>query len=168
MEHAQFDARAKALAALAAREMPTMGAGHFDRLTQVLASTGSRRQALVGTLAVVLGTLDQNTAGAKKKKPCPPCKKRKKGKCKGKVPDGTPCASGTCQSGACVAQPIGASCSLSSPESCSSGVCGCIGDTNCTCRKSTCVPSYFQPCAVVADCCSNACVDTQIFGRLCV
>jgi hypothetical protein len=32
-----------------------------------------------------------------------PCKKRKQGKCKGTLPDGTLCASGACQNGKCVA-----------------------------------------------------------------
>jgi hypothetical protein len=37
----------------------------------------------------------------KKKKRCPPCKKPKKGKCKGTLPDGASCPGGTCRGGSC-------------------------------------------------------------------
>jgi hypothetical protein len=45
------------------------------------------------------------SSGQKHKKNCPPCKKRKDGKCKKNKPDGTVCEGGTCQSGSCV-QPV--------------------------------------------------------------
>src|SRR4051794_24260786 len=41
----------------------------------------------------------RSRVAAKKKKPCPPCKTRKKGKCKVTLPDGTAGAGGTCQGG---------------------------------------------------------------------
>ncbi len=80
----------------------------FDALTRTLTTAGSRRRALTGlvsgTLGLALGASFIEDAAAKKKKPCPPCKKRKKGKCKPKSA-GTPCkafAGGVCQNGACI------------------------------------------------------------------
>ena|SRR5215208_2482349 len=35
---------------------------------------------------------------------CPPCRKRKKGKCRKKLPDGEVRPGGTCQGGSCVAE----------------------------------------------------------------
>src|SRR5687767_13492606 len=99
---------AHALAASAGRSallLPDapMDGPRFDTLTRSLTTTGSRRRALGGLLLGSLGRLgsraDEATA---KKKPCPPCKKRKKGKCK-KKPDRTACNGGTCQGGNCVA-----------------------------------------------------------------
>jgi hypothetical protein len=83
-----------------------MDAGHFDRLTRALSQGTTRRRltALLGGLG--LGSLVsspwQQRIQAKKKKPCPPCKKRKKGKCKGTLADGTACSGGTCQGGRCL------------------------------------------------------------------
>src|SRR5215207_1530485 len=88
-----------------------MDGSRFDALTQTLMAAGSRRRALVlalgGTLAPLLA---QKETEAKKKKACPPCKKRKKGKCKANLPDGMGCSGGTCQGGAvsrhpCLAAP---------------------------------------------------------------
>jgi hypothetical protein len=44
---------------------------------------------------------ESDAVRADAKKPCPPCKKRKAGKCKKKMPDGAACPGGTCQSGRC-------------------------------------------------------------------
>ena len=77
----------------------------FDTLTCSLTQTGSRRRALLTTLGGVLSSglglasVDETVA----KKKCPPCKKRKNGKCKKNKPNGTACDGGTCQSGRCVA-----------------------------------------------------------------
>jgi hypothetical protein len=43
--------------------------------------------------------------GKKNKKDCPPCKKKKNGKCKRLAPDGSACPGGTCHGGACVLSP---------------------------------------------------------------
>jgi hypothetical protein len=79
-------------------------ATRFDALTR---SLHSRRGALAA-LSTVLGLAQRSSwnedAAAKKKKPCPPCKKRKQGKCKPQ-PNGTTCTGGNCQSGSCVATP---------------------------------------------------------------
>ena len=77
----------------------------FDALTRALTTFGSRRRALAsafgGALGIVLAASSVDEAAAKKK--CPPCKKRKQGKCKKKKPNGTPCTGGSCQDGSCVA-----------------------------------------------------------------
>jgi hypothetical protein len=80
-----------------------MDGSTFDRLTRTLMLAGSRRRALAGLLAGTLGLLGSHVEdAAAKKKPCPPCKKRKQGTCKKKKPDGTLCAGGTCQGGKCI------------------------------------------------------------------
>jgi hypothetical protein len=62
----------------------------FDTLTRALASGASRRVLLVrltpGVL-MALPLLGNDDAAAK---PCPPCRKKKRGKCRKKRPDGTP------------------------------------------------------------------------------
>lgn len=86
-----------------------MDVGQFDALTWTLTTSGSRRRVLGGLLPGSLGFFGARVeqAAAKKKKPCPPCKKRKKGKCKAKLPDGTACENGgTCQSGSCRATTV--------------------------------------------------------------
>ena len=84
-----------------------MDADRFDTLTSRLSTGFSRRRSL-GLLATLSlpGLAAPAPVEAKKKKPCPPCKKRKKGKCKAALPDGTPCDGGTCQSGSCQALPV--------------------------------------------------------------
>src|SRR5262245_42445334 len=82
-----------------------MDGSRFDAFSRLLAEPGSRRRAFgaafAGGLGLTLLSVGQG-AVAKKKKPCPPCKKRKKGKCKGLLPDGSVCAGGTCQGGSCL------------------------------------------------------------------
>jgi len=92
-----------------------MDGSAFDRLTKTFSEPRSRRgvSRLVGVLALggplaLVGAAEG--AARKKKKPCPPCKKRKKGKCKASLPEGTSCIDnagqgGTCVGGSCVAAP---------------------------------------------------------------
>ena len=82
-----------------------MIAERFDTLSRSLSTGSSRRSALAAVLGGSLGLLGLDSIEAKKKKACSPCKKRKKGKCKGTLPDQTPCAGGTCQGGSCIAPP---------------------------------------------------------------
>ena len=106
----------------------------FDALTRALSSAGSRR-ALAAGFAGALGMLPRVAPddAAARKKPCPPCKKRKQGKCKKKLPDGTACPNGgTCQSGRCVA---------ATPGGCPSGQKPCAG---------RCIPS--NQCCTNSDC----------------
>jgi hypothetical protein len=160
-------------------ESPPMDAEHFDRLTRSLMTPGSRRRALSALLGGCLGLLGATEIGAKKpnqkRRACPPCKKRKRGKCKGQLPDGTPCAGGTCQGGMC--QPPGDPCP---------GQKRCAGrciPTNQCCTAEDCpaLPGYrccqgvctdtkggtgFS-CNVDPECCSGYCRRTSSSGRTC-
>jgi hypothetical protein len=137
--------------------------GHqFDQLLRTLVTS---RRSIAGLVLVAGSAISgRELAEARKKKPCPPCKKRKKGKCKAKLPNGTLCAGGTCQDGAC------------SPPSCADGVkngnetgvdCGgpdcprCANGQTCEsrddCRSAMCDLQTFtcQGCVTSADCGSN-------------
>lgn len=100
-----------------------------------------------------------------KKKPCPPCKKRKQGKCKGTLPDGSACPSGSCQAGSCV--PTTPACT----PSCTGKVCGDNGcGTSCgscsggqTCQGGRCVLT----CDSGLTACTGACVDLQTDAANC-
>jgi hypothetical protein len=95
-----------------------MDGSHFDALVRTLATTRlTRLTALrglaVGAVAAAIGLADPDDAAAKCKKKCGECKKKKRRKtnsgkvrcrCKAKA-NGTPCSTGTCQSGTCVAAP---------------------------------------------------------------
>ena len=94
-----------------------MDQNRFDGLTRALGAAASRRtlgRALAGgglsaLFGSAFGTLNvdaKNKRDKKKKKPCPPCKKRtKQGKCTNA--DGLSCENGgTCQRGSCVASPV--------------------------------------------------------------
>ena len=140
-----------------------MDAHHFDSLTCTLTAAGSRRRVLGATLAGMLGTLWRDTTVAKKKA-CPPCKRRKKGKCKPK-PAGTPCTAllgGACHNGTCIdlkadeanCGSLGtvcgptevcqngtcfprSTCPAPTPRICSPGRTACGGHPSCSCDTST-------------------------------
>jgi len=124
-----------------------MDSDRFDALTQRLTSDLSRRRSLglLATLALP-GLIRPDTAEARKhkKKPCPPCKKRHKGTCKKKLPDGTACARGTCQGGACVP------CISQDPALVCAGRCGITSD-NCG-RAVTCTCPVGQTCLANGGC----------------
>ena len=86
-----------------------MDSNRLARVSRLLANRRSRRAALASVLAGDLGMSLFAAHGAmarsRTKKPCPPCRRRKKGKCKAALPDGAACATGTCQAGQCVAPP---------------------------------------------------------------
>src|SRR5215217_7272703 len=87
----------------------------FESLTRSLTTTGSRRRALIaalgGALSLDLGASSLQEAAAKKKS-CPACKKRQKGKCKPK-PNGSSCAGGSCRGGRCITSPLTVSAAFS-------------------------------------------------------
>ena len=119
----------------------------FDVLTRSLSTTRSRRRAVVAELTGVLGQALASAgedAAAKKKKPCPPCKKRKQGKCKKKLPDGTACGGGTCQSGSCV--PVG----CPSGQKLCAGTCIasglCCNNAECPADRPICYDGSCDPC----------------------
>ena len=102
-----------------------------------------------------------------KKKPCPPCKKRKQGKCKGTLPDGSACPGGSCRAGSCISTTSPPDCE----PSCTGKACGDDGcGTSCgtctgglTCQSGQCVltcDSGLTPCA-------GACVDLQADSTNC-
>ena len=91
---------------LVAPSVPTsqrslMDVSRLDGLTGRLRLGHSRRglTRLFGAVVFTgpLSLMGRSETAAKKR--CPPCKKRKQGTCKGKKPDGTACAGGTCQRG---------------------------------------------------------------------
>jgi hypothetical protein len=110
VDHNQFDVLARSL-----------GAG-TSRRSLCRALTGGGLGALLGS---AFGTLDGDAKKKRdKKKPCPPCMKRKRGKCKGTLPDGTACNAGTCRSGRCVAAATLDPCaSCTGDQVCRGGVC---------------------------------------------
>ncbi len=112
----------------------------------------------------------RDRVGAEKKKPCPPCKKRKKGKCKGTLPDGTGCSGGTCQGGRCVAAVV-----PPSPAPCPEGqrlcrgaclsvlICcdasDCAGGRTCQAGTCACPPEKSKLCpgsTICKECCVKA------------
>ncbi|MFT4036996.1 MAG: hypothetical protein QM692_02350 [Thermomicrobiales bacterium] len=85
-----------------------MDSSHFATVARQFIT---RRTGFGLGLAALAGIPVSEAEGkTKRKKACPPCKKRKKGKCKRALPDGTACAGGTCTAGQCA-----------SPEACGSG-----------------------------------------------
>jgi hypothetical protein len=134
-----------------------MEVNQFDALARSLTAAGSRRQAFValaGSLGLLsLTHLDDAVA---KKKPCPPCKKRKHGKCQGKKADGAGCPGGTCHGGRCVPTcpavcPACQTCNPATGECIPNGA--AAGQPCGTCR--TC--NATGQCAIVAD--STSCDD---------
>lgn len=80
-----------------------MDASRFDNVVRSLAARFSRRGVLVALAGGVAGLFDRaaspDAAAARR---CPPCRKKRRGNCRKKRPDGTPCGEGkTCQQGAC-------------------------------------------------------------------
>ena len=134
-----------------------MDADRFDTLTRAVTATGSRRtltQALAAlTLGGALGSVGTADVAAKtkKKKACPPCKKRKQGKCKGTKPDETACTGGTCQSGSCLAAP-----SAQPAPTCSDGIKN-GAETGVDCGGSCPACANGQTCAARTDCASARC-----------
>lgn len=130
--------------------------GHqFDHLVCTL--TTSRRSVAGLTLAASSAIFGRDLAAARKpkKKPCPPCKKRRKGKCKGLLPDGAACPGGTCRAGACAPAelPCGAACAPACPRCPNGRACQHRDD----CLSAMCDLQTFtcQGCAITADCGKN-------------
>jgi hypothetical protein len=95
----------------------------------------------------------------KRKKRCPPCKKRKKGKCKGRLPDGSACPGGICLSGNCCTPTCAGK--VCGDDGCG-GSCGTCG-TGHTCQSGTCVLG----CSSGFTDCGGRCVDLQTDARHC-
>jgi hypothetical protein len=127
-----------------------MDANRFDTLARSLTDRRSRRGALAAALAGGLGLASLAETDAKKK--CPPCKKRKQGKCKKKLPDGTTCPGGSCQGGSCVA---------ATPSTCTDGTKN-GSETDIDCGGPRCPRCAInQTCADKRDCTTAYCANGQ-------
>jgi hypothetical protein len=138
----------------------------FDSLIRSLsAATAERRDAIKGLFGAALGlsigqVVRQDTEAKKKK--CKPCQKKKKGKCKGKKPDGTPCGDGmACENGQCVPDSCERECS---GQECGDDGCGgscgdCDDGYSCTdtANGTTCQPGTCEPDCAGKECGGNGC-----------
>ncbi len=140
-----------------------MDPSHFDTLARSLYDGRSRRAALASLLGGSLGLLALVPhEEAEAKKSCPPCKKRKRGKCKKKLPNGTSCGGGACQNGRCVA----ATCSDGIKNGSETGVdCGgscprCANGQSCAsrndCASALCLDGTCQTCSTSSPCGTDA------------
>lgn len=103
-----------------------MDADRFDQLARLWHAPGSRRRLIQNLLGLGLGArVSALAAEPSAAKSCPPCRKKKRGKCKKKKPNGTPCPGGACLKGRC------------QPTTCSGGVdvCANCGPPNCICTR---------------------------------
>jgi hypothetical protein len=126
----------------------------FDTVTRALAAGASRRGLLtrltMGVLAALLLARGSHDVEAK---PCPPCRKKKKGRCKGRKPNGTPCENGrgVCQSGSCGCAG-GSVCARN--EVCQGGICFPKG--TCPQGAQACVPETGTKCGLDCFCVQSA------------
>jgi hypothetical protein len=124
-----------------------------DQLARTLGATPTRR-SVAGILAGLAlgggGPHPPGSADAGKRK-CKPCQRKRRGKCRGKKPDGTPCgADRECCDGACKAlcaptelrDPVTCGCCLRDGEACVPGPEACC--------SGSCVISTGNPVGVCA------------------
>jgi hypothetical protein len=136
-----------------------MDAGRFDTLARSLTAARSRRGALAAALAGLLGMRGLDLAEARKKKGCPPCKRRKQGKCKKKKPDGTACPGGTCHGGRCTTCSDGIKNGSETGVDCGGNCPRCATGQGCTsrndCASALCSGGTCQTCEVASDDCGS-------------
>jgi hypothetical protein len=161
-----------------------MDGSRFDALSRSLAAGHSRRglTRLLGSLALggASSRLGVAESEAKKKhkpkkKACPPCKTRKKGKCKGLLPDGSACTGGTCQGGVCLPTPLPPPspppdpCAAPPlPTACTDGMKN-GKETDIDCGGGTCLRcAVGKTCTSRQDCASARCVEIPFFGGTCL
>lgn len=149
---------------------------HFDMLVRALSHGSSTRRSLArGFAGVATGASLALSGGedGEARKPCPPCRKRRKGKCKKKRPDGAACPGGTCQSGRCI--PASNTCVVATcPDpgvckvrACDGNVCAPVNapnDTSCGSSGEVCQGGICCPFAHVN--CFGACVHPNCRGSL--
>jgi hypothetical protein len=152
-------------------------ADRFDALLRRWTGIGSRRAMARAVAGLVLGgTAVMSLGEDAPAKRCGPCRKKKKGRCKGSKPNGSPCG-GVCQecrNGACRAKPDGTSCGTC--QECRDGACvtspdnaSCNGSGRClsgTCNAPpTCDPSLTECVPANAGaCCSGICQPIPVFN----
>ena len=137
-----------------------MDAVRFDTLSRTLTHARSRRAALAALLGGTFGLVVLDRTAAKKK--CPPCKKRKNGKCKKNKPDGTACPGGTCQRGRC--QPTSSAPVDPCPDQCCTREDCPAGSLCCNGVCSDTKLEAGQNCFFAEDCCSNYCQRSMNFS----
>lgn len=115
-----------------------MDARHFDGLARSL----HNRRSTVGFVGVwLVGSASAPAlieARKRKKKPCPPCRTRKKGKCKGTQADGAACSGGACRDGVCapLACGSGGPCTVFVTSTKVSGNLGGVTGADATCQAA--------------------------------
>lgn len=131
-----------------------MDSTQFDDLLRAIAARSSRRgivASLVGSLVGIL-PLPPGTREAEAKK-CPPCRKKRDGRCKKKRPNGTQCGGPCkeCHEGDCVDKANGASCGtgkLCAAGNCVTGQGTCaVGDDHCAAGNAACNGVGSSECA---------------------
>jgi hypothetical protein len=132
-----------------------MDGSRFDALTRSLSVRLSRRVGMGLLAAVGLRQVVPLAEVQAKNKHCPPCRKKKHGRCKKRLPDGTPCGGECreCRNGACAPKanrtPCGGECT-----ECQDGVCAPkVDGTRCAgacreCRGGQCVSACTAPATV--------------------
>ncbi len=144
----------------------------FDALSRLTQTVRSRRAVLAPAVAALFALLGDEPAAGKKrngcKKPCGPCRRCKRGKCRPR-PDGASCGSGkACAGGTCrERQPAcndglhngdetDVDCGGSCPTKCANGEgCSAHGD----CQSGNCVGSLCRECLDGGQCAiGEACV----------
>ena len=135
-----------------------MDAKQFDSLTRSLYSWSTRRRLVAGLIGGLLASPLLGGAADVAARRCPPCRRRKEGRCRKKRRNGTPCGVGkTCQRGRCVCPAGTTECSgvcvdtTSDPRNC--GTCGtrCQLNGACLAGRCDCVPVGCG--ALVGACC---------------
>ena len=137
-----------------------MDAQRFDTIVKTLRTRRSML-GLVAGIGAMLGVGADEATAKKCKKPCGPCKRCKKGRCRPR-PDDTPCGQGgRCLKGRCNPAPIcsavNARCSVDNPGACCSGICRGADQT---CRRG----NNGADCLTDNDCISGTCVGYRCQG----
>ena len=146
-----------------------MDDARFENLIRALGGAFSRRRLtgwLSGSgLGAALGLMSRpGSVSAGCGKPCGPCKRCKRGRCKPK-PNDTPCkGDGRCLKGRCNPRPgclaRGEGCSLAESGPCCSGVCGFGQSDRCVLGEAG------TKCYTGADCISGQCIGYRCQGEV--
>jgi Stigma-specific protein, Stig1 len=153
-----------------------MDADRIDTLARSLARSGSRRHVLAALsralgLVAMASVVDGAAAKNKKKKPCPPCRKRKDGTCKPKR-NGTSCGDGrVCQRGRCVCPTRTTACNgacvdiISDAGNC--GGCGATCPAGTTCLHGACATTNCASPSPPGGCSGASCGGSTCPGMMC-
>lgn len=145
-----------------------MKAHLFTPLLRLLTARPSRRGIVPTLLSLGFGaSLGVDLTSEAEAKRCSPCRKKKRGKCKRKRPNGTPCADGrgACEGGSCA---CGAGPVCPPRQTCVAG--DCFPQGTCPAGTRACVPETGTPCGDDCFCVLTAeeqtvCVES---GGLCI